>query len=306
MPAGVDAGPERQGGAPPLPDLQGGPRARRGDGGRSVSVGLFPPPPPSSLTPPSATVAAALERTARLARALDERFYAPAAGVAAGVSAEVVAHPYPYPAYLAGGGAFASRGRGADGATLLHLAAATGDPDVIRRLAARGCGVRARTRWGCSPLHAAARSGASAAAASLLRLGASPDDADLTGETPLFAAVRRQDLATASLLLSAGADPEAVNAAETTVVHAAAGRCRCPALLGRLSEGWPALDRVDSSGETALHVPCRASNAPFVWALGHQLSPALRDAENHAGHTPGDIAAARSPATAAALAAVWS
>jgi ankyrin repeat protein len=62
--------------------------------------------------------------------------------------------------------------------SLLHIAAARGQTDEIRRLVGRGVPVDLRSRTGQTPFHWASAAGRAAAAALLLELGADPNASD--------------------------------------------------------------------------------------------------------------------------------
>jgi hypothetical protein len=107
------------------------------------------------------------------------------------------------------------------GDTALHVAAASYDTTIARKLIATGADVRARNRRGATPLHAAVVGvpGSSswdprrqaAVIRSLISAGAEIDAAAAGGVTPLHRAVRNRCSAAVRALLDAGADPHRPN-----------------------------------------------------------------------------------------------
>jgi len=104
-----------------------------------------------------------------------------------------------------------------EGDTVLHVAAAAWQPDLLRRLIAGGAKAASKNRLGASPLHYAASGnpesprwdpGAqSEAIAVLLGAGADPNGTDNNGTTPLHRAIRTRCAAAVEALLMGGADP---------------------------------------------------------------------------------------------------
>ncbi|OLP94080.1 Ankyrin repeat, PH and SEC7 domain containing protein secG, partial [Symbiodinium microadriaticum] len=91
------------------------------------------------------------------------------------------------------------------GATALHWAAANGCSEVTSVLLARGASPAASDRSGAQPLHDAAWSGHSDAAKALLRWGASTDATDDRGRTPLHCAALLSQVDIVEQLLESGA-----------------------------------------------------------------------------------------------------
>src|SRR4051794_33383354 len=108
--------------------------------------------------------------------------------------------------------------RGADGFTLLHLAAFFGGADAVRALLARGMDpdADAENTFRVRPIHSASAVGDHAAVRALLEAGASPNVHQQGGYTPLHTAAHNGDAALARLLLEHGADPSAADESGTT------------------------------------------------------------------------------------------
>jgi ankyrin repeat protein len=112
------------------------------------------------------------------------------------------------------------------GDTALHIAAATYQTGIVRKLITAGADVHARNRFGDEALHAAAvgRPGSRmwdppAQAATIICLidaGADPNTADKRGVTPLHRAVRTRCALAVRTLLEYGADPVLRNKSGST------------------------------------------------------------------------------------------
>lgn len=112
------------------------------------------------------------------------------------------------------------------GDTALHLAAATHQPELVRRLLALGADVRAKNRRGAGPLHYAALGipgsrawnprAQAATITCLIEGGADPNALDKGGVAPLHRAVRARCAAAVSALLEGGADARLANANGST------------------------------------------------------------------------------------------
>jgi ankyrin repeat protein len=103
-----------------------------------------------------------------------------------------------------------------DDRTVLHVAAAVGDIDLLKYLVAKGIKIQDKTPAGHNALHFAVEGGHKAMVAFLLDKGVSVKD---TAYPPLHTAVMRGDLEIAALLLARGAD---VNQVFTSVVESTA------------------------------------------------------------------------------------
>ena len=106
------------------------------------------------------------------------------------------------------------------GDTALHVAAASYDTALARKLMESGADVRSKNRRGAQPLHAAVigAPGASSWAPRqveviryLIEAGADPEATAAGGVTPLLRAVRNRCSAAVRALLDAGVDPHRTN-----------------------------------------------------------------------------------------------
>src|SRR4249920_3865391 len=136
------------------------------------------------------------------------------------------------------------------GDTALHVAAASYDTALARKLVAAGADVRAKNRRGAEPLHAAVIGvpGAgswdprrqAAVIRSLIEAGADPDATAAGGVTPLLRAVRNRCSAAVQVLLDAGADPRRTNDSGSTALD-----------LARLTTGRGGTGSPEAKGEQA-------------------------------------------------------
>jgi ankyrin repeat protein len=124
------------------------------------------------------------------------------------------------------------------GDSALHVAAASYDTQVARRLVAAGADIRARNRRGAEPLHSAVNGVPSRAGSGghkqrsavwdprrqvaviryLISAGADPNARAAGGVTPLHRAVRNRCAAAVQALLDAGADPDLPNDSGSTAL----------------------------------------------------------------------------------------
>lgn len=117
------------------------------------------------------------------------------------------------------------------GDTLLHVAAAAHEPEIVNQLADAGAIARAANRRGAEPLHYAVDANPGSArwdspaqretVSSLIALGSDPNAFDKNGTAPLHRAVRNRCAAAVEALLSAGADPRAANGKGSTPLQLA-------------------------------------------------------------------------------------
>lgn len=111
---------------------------------------------------------------------------------------------------------------GLRGASLLHVAVASGQPEMVAFLIERGADLDARDDSDCTPLHLAAALGKPDCARVLLDAGTDPDvrgyqSRDGSAQsTPLILAAEMGSLEVAEILVSRGADVNVVNAFDRT------------------------------------------------------------------------------------------
>jgi len=121
------------------------------------------------------------------------------------------------------------------GHTLLHMAAAAHQPEIIRLLISSGADVHAKNRRGVEPLHSAA-------------VG-NPNAPDWNPD---------EQVATLKALLHAGADPNGVNYDGATPLHRAVRTC-CALAAKALIEGGADIHRKNKSGSTPVALASKNS-----------------------------------------------
>ncbi len=148
--------------------------------------------------------------------------------------------------------------RDGNGNTLLHLAAAGGDADLVRYLVEKGAGLELRNARQKTPLHLAAMNDRTDAVAALLGKGAAIEARDDYQRTALVLCAReRGQAATARALIEAGADVNSVDKFGDSALGLAAWRGKqefVDLLLekgARLPEGEP--KRRQLAAEAASH-----------------------------------------------------
>ena len=124
------------------------------------------------------------------------------------------------------------------GLTPLHVAAASGSPDVVRLLLARGASLKARTDDGNTPLHEAAHT-LSPSVAILLAAGADPNAKNRAGDLPLHLALKSGTQAgpEAALALIAASDLSAPGQSGLTPLGLAIVGHRAEALAALRAHG---------------------------------------------------------------------
>ena len=123
------------------------------------------------------------------------------------------------------------------GHTLLHMASAAHQPELVQQLITSGADIRAKNRRGAEPLHAAAvgnpntphwsPEAQTATIATLLNAGADPNACNNDGATPLHRAVRTRCAPVVKALIDGGADVHLKNKGGST-----------PISLASKSSGW--------------------------------------------------------------------
>ena len=136
------------------------------------------------------------------------------------------------------------------GDTALHVAAASYDTALARKLVKAGADVRARNRRGAEPIHAAVTGGPGSnswapsrqveAIRYLIEAGADPEATAAGGVTPLLRAVRNRCSAAVGALLEAGVDRRRTNDNGSS-----------PLDLARLTTGRPGTGSPEAKAEQA-------------------------------------------------------
>jgi ankyrin repeat protein len=171
-------------------------------------------------------------------------------------------------------------------ASLLHIAASLGPPEVVIALLDAGADPQARGFGGASPLHTAVLAGQSAIVRALIEWGAEVDALDNHGRTPLltFASGSTQNLEVLRILLKAGANP---NLAEVTTEFSALnyaamqGRVDMAELLVMAGASVNAKDAL--YGQTPLHFatncgyPIKSSPEMVQFLISHGVDVNAKD-----------------------------
>jgi len=134
----------------------------------------------------------------------------------------------------------------------LHAAAARGDSDGIRRLAASGADVDARDGNGRTPLHVAAFQGHAAAARALLAAKADPALLDRQAYDAVTVAAVRDDAGMVETLIAGGASARLVTSVYDGTALIAAAHLGHDGVVQALIRGGAPLDHVNNLGWTAL------------------------------------------------------
>ncbi|HEX8662773.1 MAG TPA: ankyrin repeat domain-containing protein [Beijerinckiaceae bacterium] len=134
----------------------------------------------------------------------------------------------------------------------LHAAAARGDAEEIRRLAAGGADANARDGNGRTPLHVAAFMGHAAAARALLAAKADSALLDRQAYDALTVAAVRDDVAMVETLVAGGASARLVTSVYDGTALIAAAHLGHDGVVRALIRGGAPLDHVNNLGWTAL------------------------------------------------------
>lgn len=139
---------------------------------------------------------------------------------------------------------------GSDGSSLLQLAVAAGDAEVVAALLDAGADPDRQPPGGGSAMHVAAFGDDPALLRLLLDRGGDPDVRNrVTGETPLVRAILGGNRAQVDMLLEAGADPGLADNNGATPLHAA-GSINAGGVVLRLLEAGAPAHATNSAGET--------------------------------------------------------
>jgi ankyrin repeat protein len=204
--------------------------------------------------------------------------------------------------------------------SILHLAAATGDFKLVKRLLVFGCRSSVTDRLGMRPIHWAAERGhfqvvqllvspsadlddkfgrnplfmacestSAQTVRVLLKFGSNINLQDKAGRTPLHAAASTGALDMVRLLLSRGASPGAQDRKGICPLHVGAYGGWVGVVEELLAWGVP-VDVPSKSKQTALHFACKSLNPSLEVVstlLQQQSNPNAQDSK---GHTPLQIA----------------
>ena len=191
--------------------------------------------------------------------------------------------------------------RGAPGQTVLHLAAASGDLELVKLILGRGVSADVRDEIGDTPLSEASRTGQAVVVACLLSRGASARAVDADGMTPLHFAAYGGSGNTVRLLLDSGADPNARTRRRRklprtpdspygldapvgqTPLHLAAGRGRLDAAR-ELIGGGADVNAANSRKSTPLHAAVNENHPEIARLLLEHGADA--DPRDERGWTP--------------------
>ncbi|HEX8167012.1 MAG TPA: ankyrin repeat domain-containing protein [Beijerinckiaceae bacterium] len=186
----------------------------------------------------------------------------------------------------------------------LHAAAARGDAEEARRLAAGGADVNARDGNGRTPLHVAAFHGHVAAARALLAAKADSALLDRQAYDAVTVAAVRDDVAMVETLLAGGASARLVTSPYDGTALIATAHLGHDGVVRALIRGGAPLDHVNNLGWTALiEAVILGDGGPRHEATVRALleagaSPAIADRQ---GVTPLGHARARGYAVIAAM-----
>lgn len=164
--------------------------------------------------------------------------------------------------------------------TSLHNAAAEGHAESVDLLAGKGGDLNARDEDGATPLYFAAKSGHPSVAERLIDGGANVEIRDNQGNTPLTMSVHEGHAPLVALLIKAGADVNARGQAMRTPLF----WTTTPEIAKLLIEKGADVNARNQWRNCPLHVASEKGNAPFADLL--LASGAAADAENNKGRTP--------------------
>ncbi len=198
-----------------------------------------------------------------------------------------------------------------DGAVYLHRVAGSGDPEMLKRLVARGgdrgarlriaelllakgADLKAAMKDGSTPLHLAAHSGDAEMIAILVAKGADQKAVDMDGRTPLQVAVLFGDVpAAAESLIQLGSELGAQDKEGCTVLHLVARvKAEDEAMAEMLLRRGADVRAVDKDGQTPLHAAYATGGKENLIRLliARGADPKTKD---HQGRTPQACAPAK-------------
>ena len=124
----------------------------------------------------------------------------------------------------------------ATSSTALHLAAKYEHLDVVKFLCEKGASVNIKNDIGSTPLHCAAFTGNTAIIEYLIQKGAKIDEIDKGEKQPLHAAVYTNKLEAVKVLVEAGANVNTLDGHGFSPLHIAALTMECPEMMRFLIE----------------------------------------------------------------------
>lgn len=191
-----------------------------------------------------------------------------------------------------------------DGAVYLHRVAGSGNPEMLKRLVARGgdrgarlriaelllakgADLKATMKDGSTPLHMAAHQGDAEMIGFLVAKGADQKAVDMDGHTPLQVAVLFGDVPTAAeALIQLGSDLGARDKDGCTALHLAArAKAEDEAMVEMLLRHGADIRAVDKDGQTPLHEAYAAGGKENLirMLIARGADPKAKD---HQGRTP--------------------
>ncbi|WP_421864886.1 ankyrin repeat domain-containing protein [Motiliproteus sp.] len=170
------------------------------------------------------------------------------------------------------------------GAKPVHLAAKSGQQELIKLLLKQPQALEAKDYFKRTPLYWAVEAGHHEAAMQLLAAGADPNAQDRIGKSVLMAAVNRNMPNLVAQLLRAGADPSLTNFKGQTVMHLAA--TDSPATIQLLLQQGISLETLNQEGQTPL-LYAASRDPKRYWATIRALvdAGARLDVEDSNQHT---------------------
>lgn len=150
----------------------------------------------------------------------------------------------------------------------LHVCASQCEnPDVAKRMIARGANVDVRDKFGATPLLLAVRRGHLSVAQALIGAGARLDCVDDDRRSLAIYAAQRSDVRFLTLLLDAGVDCTAVDRNLKSPLHVAAANENDAVLAALLATGKLDVNAADDVGLTPCHVAASQANERLIRLL---------------------------------------